>query len=205
MSQFWLEAAKKLNAIAQTGLFYNTNPYDRERFEQVEMISNELVSHYSNLSPEVIEALYIGDNGYITPKVDVRAVIFQDNQLLMIKEKADGKWAMPGGWADIGFTPFEIAVKETFEEAGLIVKPLRLLAIMDKKCHPHPPTPFYSYKIFILCEIITGEAKSGTETLDAKFFKLDEIPELSTERLTKDQIKIIIEQYYNPELPAYCE
>jgi ADP-ribose pyrophosphatase YjhB (NUDIX family) len=205
MPYFWIEAAKKLQAIAQTGLFYSTNQYDRERFEQVESISNELISHYSNLSPEIIKILFSGDNGYITPKVDVRAVILRNNQLLMVKEKADGKWSVPGGWADIGYTPYEIAVKETFEEAGLVVKPIRLLAVMDKKCHPHPPTPFYSYKIFILCEIISGEIKSGNEILDAKFFDLNDIPELSIERLTTDQIQIIVERFNNPELPVYCE
>ncbi len=171
----------------------------------MESVCNELISHYSNLSPEIIKILFSGDNGYITPKVDVRAVIFWDNQLLMVQEKADGKWSVPGGWADIGYTPYEIAVKETFEEAGLVVKPIRLLAVMDKKCHPHPPTPFYSYKIFILCEIISGEIKSGDETLDAKFFDLKNIPELSIERLTTNQIQIIVERFNNPELPAYCE
>lgn len=205
MPFYWLEAAKKLQAIAQTGLFYSTSPYDRERFDQVELISNELITRYSNLSPEIVKDLFSGDNGYITPKVDVRAVIFKNNQLLMVKEKADGKWTIPGGWADIGYTPFEVAVKETFEEAGLVVKPIRLLAVMDKKCHPHPPTPFYSYKMFILCEIIDGETKSGDETLDVNFFDLNDIPDLSIERLTTDQIEIIVERFNNPELPAYCE
>jgi ADP-ribose pyrophosphatase YjhB (NUDIX family) len=205
MSYFWLDVAKKLNSIAQTGLFYNTNPFDRERYEQIDSLSNELISHYSNHSPEEIQKFFTGDNGYITPKVDVRAVVFKEGKLLLVKEKADGKWSIPGGWADIGYTPYEIAVKETFEEAGLIVKPLRLLAVIDKKCHPHPPTPFYSYKIFILCEIVSGEAKSGDETLEAKFFDMENIPELSIERLTKDEIEIIAERYNNLELPAYCE
>ena len=205
MPQFWLDTAKKLQSIAQTGLFYSSNPYDRERYEQIEQLGNELISHYSLYTPIEVGHFYAGDNGYITPKVDVRAVVFRNNEILMVQEKADGKWTVPGGWADIGYTPYEIAVKETFEEAGIDVKPVRLLAVMDKKCHPHPASPFYSYKIFILCDIVGGEAHAGLETLDARFFKLNEIPELSIDRLAQNQLDIIIEQYRNPQLQTYCE
>lgn len=205
MSLFWLETAKKLQSIAQTGLFYSTNPYDRERYEQIVNLSNELIAHYGNQNVSKIENLFNIDNGYITPKVDIRSVIFKDEQILMVKEKSDGKWTFPGGWADIGYTPYEIAVKETREEAGLKVKPVRVLSIVDKKCHPHPPSPFYSYKIFILCEIIGGSLQAGTETIDARFFPLNEIPDLSEERLTPDQLKIAVERYKNPDLTVYCE
>lgn len=205
MSLFWLECAKKLEAIAKTGLFYSSNPYDKERFEQIAAISNELIGHYAGLKPSEVDNFYNSENGYITPKVDIRSVIFKDDMILMVKEKSDGKWTVPGGWADIGFTPYEIAVKETLEESGLKVKPVRVLAIMDKKCHAHPPSPFYTYKIFILCEIIGGRLKASIETTEAKFFSLTDLPELSEERITSDQLNIIVERFYNPEVLIYCE
>jgi len=205
MPLFWLECAKKLEAIAKTGLFYSSNPYDKERFEQIAAISNELIGHYTGLKPSEVDNFYNSENGYITPKVDIRSVIFKDDMILMVKEKSDGKWTVPGGWADIGFTPYEIAVKETLEESGLKVKPVRVLAIMDKKCHAHPPSPFYTYKIFILCEIIGGRLKASIETTEAKFFSLTDLPELSEERITSDQLNIIVERFYNPEVLIYCE
>ena len=201
----WLEAVKQLQAIAQTGLFYKSNTYESERYEQIIEICREQLSQYTNNSPEELNKFFHDDTGYITPKTDIRAVVFQDSKILMVQEKVDGKWTIPGGWADVGYTPNEIAVKETLEEAGLKVKPIRLLAVMDKKCHPHPPSPFYSYKIFILCEIIGGNLGAGSETIDAQFFELNNIPELSTERLTKDQLEILVELYNNPQLSAYCE
>jgi ADP-ribose pyrophosphatase YjhB (NUDIX family) len=205
MPQFWLDTAKKLQAIAQTGLFYSTNPYDRERYEQIEELGNALISHYSEHSPVEIAKFFAGDDGYITPKVDVRAVVFNNNEILMVQEKADEKWTVPGGWADIGYTPYEIAVKETREEAGLDVVPVKLLAVMDKKCHPHPASPFYSYKMFVLCEITGGRLEAGMETLDAQFFNINNIPELSVDRLTQNQLNIIVEQYKNKNLDVYCE
>ena len=205
MPQFWLDTAKKLQAIAQTGLFYSTNPYDRERYEQIEELGNSLIAHYSIHSPVEVAAFFVGDNGYITPKVDIRAVVFKNNEILMVQEKADGKWSIPGGWADVGYTPYEIAIKETCEEAGLEVVPERLLAVMDKKCHPHPASPFYSYKIFILCQVTGGHLQAGMETLDAHFFNLNEIPELSIDRLTQNQLDIVVERFRNPNLAVYCE
>jgi ADP-ribose pyrophosphatase YjhB (NUDIX family) len=205
MPQFWLETAKKLQAISKTGLHFSENPYDRERYEQIAELGNELIAHYSLHTPVEIERFFANNEGYVTPKVDVRALVVKNDEILMVQEKADGKWTIPGGWADVGYTPYEIAVKETFEEAGLNVKPIRLLAVMDKKCHPHPPSPFYSYKVFILCEIIGGTVHPGIETLDARFFNCNNLPELSVDRLTQNQLDIIIERYKNSGLPAYCE
>jgi ADP-ribose pyrophosphatase YjhB (NUDIX family) len=201
----WLEISKKLHAIAESGLFFTTNFYERERYEQIKELSNELISHYSNTNPEKVKSFYDVDDGYVTPKVDIRSVVISNEGVLFVKEKADSKWTFPGGYADIGFSPFEVAVKETFEEAGLEVKAVRLLAVMDKKMHPHPPSPFYMYKMFILCEIKGGTLSPGSETLDAKFFPLHTIPELSEPRLTQDQYNLILKLYFNSDLQTYCE
>ncbi len=198
----WMEVARRLQSIAQAGLTYGENKYDLERYEELKKISIEMMAEYSDTPFEKIKTLYDLEDGYLTPKVDVRSVVFQDNKLLMVKETIDGCWSIPGGWADVGYTPSEIAVKETLEEAGLAVKPLRLLAVLDKKCHPHPPTPFYTYKIFIRCEPAGGSLMAGMETSEVKYFGLDELPELSTERITASQIQLLFEYLYDPGKPV---
>jgi ADP-ribose pyrophosphatase YjhB (NUDIX family) len=124
--------------------------------------------------------------------------VFKENQILMVQEKIDGCWSLPGGWADIGYSAKEVVVKEVREEAGIEVKPLQLLAVWDKKHHPHPPSPYYTYKMFILCEIVSGEIAKGMETLDVRFFGQHELPELSVERNTQSQIQSMFEFLKNP-------
>ena len=151
MKYNWLELAKRLQAMAQSGLAYCNNPYDKERYEELRDISADIMASHTDMDGELVKNLFCNETGYQTPKVDIRGVVFQENKILMVREKLDGAWALPGGWADIGFTPGEIAAKEIMEEAGLEVKPIRLLAVYDKKCHPHPPSPYHVYKMFILC------------------------------------------------------
>ncbi|HEX3008180.1 MAG TPA: NUDIX hydrolase [Bacteroidales bacterium] len=190
-TEVWLEFARKVHAIAETGLTFNKNEYDLERYEQLKQISYEMLGQMGNTSPEVVKDLFAHQKGYQTPKVDVRAVIVEDNKILMVQEKVDRRWTLPGGWADVGLTPFENAVKETWEESGLKVEPVRLLSVMDKKCYPHPPTPWYCYKMFVLCKPVGGELKAGMETLDTAFYDRENLPPLSEERITKEQIDII--------------
>ncbi len=185
---FWLETAKRIGALAQAGLAYTTNEYDRERYEELQAISNSMFSEYTGTPVERIEELFKNETGYPTPKVDVRGVIIREKKILLIKEKSDGRWALPGGWADVGFSPKEMAVKEVKEEAGLNVRPVRLLAVFDKMKHEHPPTPIHVYKLFILCEDHGGSPAPGSETLDARFFSGDNLPLLSVERNTEKQI-----------------
>lgn len=198
MELYWLEIAKKLQAIAQSGLAYSNNMYDTERYEELRNISAEILANYTNIGTEKIKVLFCNETGYQTPKVDIRAVVFRDSKILMVREKLDGAWALPGGWADIGLTPGEIAVKETKEEAGLDVRPVKLLAIMDKKCHPHPPSPYHVYKLFIMCEIVGGNLAAGMETSEVGFFERNELPELSVERNTVSQIKVMFEYFNDP-------
>jgi ADP-ribose pyrophosphatase YjhB (NUDIX family) len=125
--------------------------------------------------------------------VDIRGVIFKENKILLVKERLDGAWALPGGWADIGLSPKEVVVKEAKEESGLDVKAVRLLGILDKKFHDHPPAPSHIYKVFILCEIVGGQIGAGMETSEVAFFEEDNLPELSLERNTEKQIKKLFE------------
>lgn len=198
MDLYWLEIAKKLQAMAQSGLAYSNNQYDTERYEELRGISADIMAKYTDIKIEKIKDLFCNETGYQTPKVDIRAVIFKDNKILMVREKLDGAWALPGGWADIGLTPGEIAVKETTEEAGLDVEPLKLLAVFDKKRHPHPPSPYHTYKVFIMCEIIGGVLEAGMETSEVGFFGKNELPELSVERNTESQILTMFGFLDNP-------
>ncbi|MFF2885809.1 NUDIX hydrolase [Paenibacillus sp. NPDC057967] len=195
----WLEWAKQIQGIAQTGLTYSKDIYDIERYEQLRQLSIDILSSYTDTGTDKIKLTFASDTGYATPKVDVRAVVFRDEQILLVREKLDGAWALPGGWADIGLSPSEVAVKEAAEESGYLVKPLRLLAVLDKKFHEHPPEPYHVYKLFILCEIVGGEALSGIETSEVAFFGIDELPELSQERNTEAQVKSMFQYLINPD------
>ncbi|MEH7356717.1 NUDIX hydrolase [Neobacillus drentensis] len=205
MEPKWLEWAKQLQSIAQTGLAYSKDVYDLERFELIRNISVEILSQQTKLDKTVIKDLFASETGYATPKVDIRAVIFKDKKILMVKENTDGKWSLPGGWGDIGLTPSEVAVKEVKEESGFNVKATKLLAVLDKKCHPHPPSPYHVYKMFIQCEIIGGQAKEGIETSEVEFFAENELPPLSIARNTKSQIEMAFKHLYNPQEPVYFD
>ncbi|MED4170608.1 NUDIX hydrolase [Priestia megaterium] len=205
MEHKWLDWAKQLQSIAQAGLAYSKDIYDVERFELIRNISIEMLSQQTGMEMTVIKDLFASETGYATPKVDIRAVIFKDNKILMVKENSDGSWSLPGGWADIGLTPSEVAVKEVKEESGFDVKVVKLLAVMDMKCHPHPPSPFHIYKMFIQCEIIGGQPMKGVETSAVEFFAENKLPPLSIARNTQTQIEMAFKHLYNPKEPVYFD
>lgn len=199
MEQKWLSWAKEIQAIAQTGLTYAKDVYDIERYQALRELSVDILANYSFESKERIRLSFADEGGYSTPKVDIRGVVFRENQILLVREKLDGKWALPGGWADIGLSPSEVVVKEISEESGFQAEAIRLLAVLDKKFHNHPPEPYHIYKFFILCRIVGGEAAEGVETSGVSFFSEDELPELSEERNTKEQLRMMFEYLRNPE------
>ncbi|MEC0123235.1 NUDIX hydrolase [Paenibacillus pabuli] len=199
MDMKWLEWAKQIQAIAQTGLTYAKDVYDIERYEELRRISIDILANYTSVNKEKIALTFANDSGYATPKVDIRGVVFRGNKILLVREKIDGAWALPGGWGDIGLSPSEVAVKEIKEESGFDVVPIRLLAILDKKFHGHPPEPYHVYKMFIQCNIVGGTAEIGVETSAVEFFSLDELPELSLERNTVEQVKTMFEFLDQPD------
>ena len=185
-----LELIKRLKALADTGLVYVEDDYNRERYEELREISLKLLSNVSKQPLSVLNDFFIPEKDYPTVKVDVRGFVLNDkNELLMAKEQVDGKWTIPGGWADIGYTPSEVVIKEIKEETGLECSVERLLAVYDKRMHPHPPQPFYIYKIVFLCKLEAGRIKHGFDMDGAAFFKIDDLPELSTDRILDSQIK----------------
>jgi len=205
MEPKWLDWAKQLQAISQAGLTYSKDVYDLERFELIRNISVEILSQHTDMDKTVIRDLFANETGYGTPKVDIRAAVFKDNKILMVREKTDGDWSLPGGWADIGLTPSEVAVKEVKEESGFDVKAIKLLGVLDKKCHPHPPSPYHVYKMFIQCEIIGGQPKKGIETSAVEFFNENELPLLSIARNTESQIQLAFKHLHNPQEPVYFD
>ncbi len=194
----WLKWAKELQAIAQAGLTYSSDIYDIERFEEIRKLSIEIMTTYTGTNPQEIKDLFANETGYATPKVDIRAVVFHEGKLLMVKENMDNKWSLPGGWADVGLSPREVAEKEVKEESGYDVKASRLIAILDKKLHPHPPSAYHVYKIFIECELIGGTPETGLETNQVAFFSKENIPDLSVARNTLSQIKMLFDYKRNP-------
>lgn len=205
MEPKWLEWAKQLQAIAQAGLTYSKDKYDVERFEMIRDISVEMVAQQTEIDETIIKILFANETGYATPKVDIRAVVFKDDQILMVQEEADGEWALPGGWGDIGLSPSEVAVKEVKEESGFDVRAVKMIGVFDKKMHPHPPSAYCVYKLFIQCEIIGGKPETGIETSAVEFFSEDELPILSIARNTESQINIAFKHLHNRDEPVYFD
>jgi ADP-ribose pyrophosphatase YjhB (NUDIX family) len=184
-----LQLAKQVQALAENGLHFSENDFDLDRYQILEEISLRMLTLITGLPAETIEVSTPERNGYRTPKVDVRAVIFNDkDEILMVKERVDSRWSLPGGWCDVGYTPTETAEKEAEEEAGIKVKVSRLQAVFDNKSQDHPEDLFFDYKLFLECEAEIYEITTGMETLDVGFFGQEGLPELSTPRNTAGQI-----------------
>ncbi|MGM0852743.1 MAG: NUDIX hydrolase [Bacillota bacterium] len=198
MSDKWLEWAKRIQALSQSGLAFSKDVYDIERYEELRTISVEIMQEYTDLEMMKIRELFTNETGYQTPKVDVRGVVFKENKILMVREKVDDKWSLPGGFCDVGLSPSENIVKEIREESGYDVTPVKLLALLDMNKHPHPSQPYHYYKIFIQCEVTGGAASSGIETKGTNFFEEENLPELSIGRNTETQINMLFEFLRDP-------
>jgi len=193
----WLDIAKKINSIALTGLAFTKDKYDQERYLELQNLSIEILKRITEIETEKLDFIFNRDIGYQTPKVGIRVVVPEDNTLLLVREKMDNKWSLPGGYADLGLTPSQIAVKEVKEESGFDVEPVRILGFIDYNMHQERQFPFDIYQLFMECKIIGGNPLPGLETTEVGFFKLEDLPELSTRRVTKDQIVMMFELCQN--------
>ncbi len=199
----WVEWARRLQALAQVGLEYSENEYDTERYIAVRAVASEILAAGSDFDPQRIRGLLDEQTGYATPKVDVRGAVIQGDSILLVRERQDGGWCLPGGWADTGETPSEAIAREVWEESGFRVQPVRLIAVWDRTRHGHiPPHPFRIYKLFFLCDRIGGEAKPSRETSEVGFFRENALPPLSLGRTTPSQISRIFDHHRNPGMPA---
>src|ERR1700676_1982598 len=197
----WLSIARELRAIAQTGLTFTTDRFDRRRYERVRELAASMLALGSGADYGVILGILLEDKGYATPKVDVRGAAFVDGRVLLVREISDGKWTLPGGWADVNQTAGECVVREIAEESGFEVRILKLAAVHDYQKSNHPTRHIDSiYKIFFICEITGGAARISDETSEVGFFARNELPPLSLGRTTAAQIDRMFHHGEHPEL-----
>lgn len=193
---------EKIKANTQTGIAYAKDPFDLERFKEQRRLLEDLTLLLSGFTSENLKGVWGVEKGYATPKVDVRAAIFKGDNVLLCKERSDGKWTLPGGWADIGESPSENAIKEVKEETGLDVRATKLAAIYDRDKHDYPKSLNHVYKMYFICEIIGGELISTLETSESAYFSIKGLPELSTPRVTSQHIQRSYEHLLDPLLPT---
>ena len=191
----WLEWAVELQALAQAGLYYGHDKYDFERYERIREIAAEMLACQTDLPMEKIKDLFCSETGYQTPKLDTRAAIFQGEKILLVQEN-DLRWSLPGGWVDVDISVGENAVKEVREEAGLEVTADLVIAVQDRNRHNRPLSAYGICKIFVLCSVLGGSFQPNLETVDSEYCSLDSLPELSTEKVTEEQIKMCFDAYH---------
>ncbi len=191
----WMDLAMRVQSIAQAGLAYGKNEYDLERYEELRDIAAQMVAINTDIPVEIVKMHFCNEDGYQTPKVDTRAVIFQDGKILLVHEK-NGTWALPGGWCDVDQSIASNIEKETKEEAGLEVKADQVIAVQDWRKHNKCNLPYGVVKIFVQCNVIGGNFQENIETTESKYFTKEELPEnLAVEKVTKEQIRMCFEAY----------
>lgn len=178
----WLDWARELQALGQTGLHYASNHYERRNYARIQEIAAEMVEQATGLEPcEILERFRV-QPGYATVKVDVRAAVVHEGRILLVRERVDGRWALPGGWADVGETPSDMVTREVREESGYLVRPVKLLAAFDANRGGVPLEFYHAYKLIFLCELLGGEPTPSEETSEVGFFDFNELPPLSMNR-----------------------
>ena len=198
----WLQWARKLQALGQTGLTYHPDDYDTERYQRLLEIAAEMVEAHTTLPAEPVLESYRAQPGYATPKVDVRAAVVREGRVLLVQERSDGRWAMPGGWADVGESPAEMVVREAREESGFHVCPRKVVGIFEENRHAAHQELFHAYKIVFLCDITGGQARGSYETSAVEFFDLDDLPPLSPVRTSQRHIDEVQAHLADPSRPV---
>lgn len=191
-----------MRSLAQSGLAFTRDPFDRERYTELQRLAAALLAEELQIPLERAEAFWTGEEGYATPKVDVRGAIFVHDRVLLVRERADGKWTLPGGWVDVNDSPAEAVVREIREESGYHARAVKLAALVDRRKHPHPPSVHHIYKLMFLCELIGGTAAISTETDAVASFPVTALPELSTGRVLVTQIERLYQHHLHRELPT---
>lgn len=199
----WLHWVRELQAIAQTGLAFSQDPYDLGRYQRLRAIAAEMFSAGSGAEFARVESTFAQETGYATPKVDVRGAVFRDQRILLVQEASDGGWTLPGGWADVNQSVRECVEREIREESGFEARALKLAAVCDFRRQGHRSVlPFSIYKMFFVCELIGGEARTSIETSGVDFFDPDSLPPLSLGRTNPRQIALMFAHRQNPDLPT---
>ena len=195
-NKIWLDLIIELQSLAQAGLTYGKDIYDKERYERIREISAEMMSNIADVPLEKVKGLFCNEVGYQTPKIDTRAAIFKDNKILLVHEN-NGKWSLPGGWCDVNISVSENTIKEVKEESGLDVVTKSVIAVQDRAKHNLPVYAYGVCKIFMLCSVVGGEFVENIETTGFDYFAEGDIPELATEKNNEEQIKLCFEAYHS--------
>ena len=193
-NEIWLQWAVELQSLAQAGLTYGRDVYDKERYERIRNISAEILSKHTDIPIDKVKDLFCNETGYQTPKLDTRAAIFEDGKILLVQEN-NGKWSLPGGWVDVNVSVKENTIKEVKEEAGLDVSADRIIAVQDRAKHNLPVYAYGVCKVFVLCSVLGGQFVENIETTESQYFSESEIPELAEEKNNLEQIKMCFRAY----------
>lgn len=197
-----LEWARKVQAIAQNGLTFSRDPFDRTRYQELEQLTATMLSTELEIPLATARAFWEGERGYATPKVDVRGGVFRGAEVLLVRERADGRWTLPGGWVDVNDAPSAAVAREILEESGYRARAVKLAALVDRNRHPHPPGVHHIYKLFFVCELLGGSPAVSAETDAVDFFPVGALPELSRGRVLAAQIERLYEHQLDRSLPT---
>ena len=203
-NECWLQWAIELQSLAQAGLTYGKDEYDKERYERIRDISAEMIARKSDISIEKVIDLFCNESGYQTPKIDTRAAIFENGKILLVRE-TNGKWSLPGGWVDVNVSVGDNVVKEVKEESGLDVKVDKVIAIQDRARHNLPVYAYGVCKVFAQCSVIGGSFEPNIETTEFRYFTEDDLPELATEKNNEEQIKMCFSAYHSKDWKTILE
>ena len=198
----WLVWARELQALSQTGLAYTTSEYDAQRYQRLAQIAAEIIRSHTGLPREAVLESFRLQPGYATPKVDVRAAAVRDGRILLVQERSDGRWCMPGGWADVGDLPSKVASRETWEESGFQVVPRKVIGLFDANRSGRPLELYHAYKLIFLCDITGGQARPSSETRAVGFFDFDDLPPLSTNRTGERHLAEVRAHLKDPNRPV---
>ena len=201
----WLEIAREIQQLSQTGAAFAVTDYEKNRYKRLTEITAEIIEHHTTLEKESVTKVLMEHPGYATPKIDVRAAVIKDGKILLVQESTDNCWAMPGGWADVGDVPSEVASRECKEESGFDVNPIKVIGVFDANRTGGKLEFFHAFKIIFLCELVGGEATPSDETLDVRFFDFDSLPALSLNRTNEKHLNEIKLHLTNPERITYFD
>jgi ADP-ribose pyrophosphatase YjhB (NUDIX family) len=201
----WLSIAREIQQLSQTGLAFAITEYEKQRYKRLIEIVSEITADHTELEKESLEKVLMEQPGYATPKIDVRAAVIKNDKILLVQERTDKRWAMPGGWADVGNFPSEVAIRETKEESGFDVKPVKVIGVFDANRSGTPLEFFHAFKIIFLCELLGGKASASDETEAVEFFNLSELPPLSQNRTNQRHINEIIAHLKEQQRQTYFD
>ncbi len=201
-TSYWLDLARELQSLAQTGLAFQPDAYDQQRYHRLLEMAAEIVARQTTLATAPLVQNFQLQRGYATPKIDVRGAVIRDHKILLVQEMTDHRWAMPGGWADVGESPAAMVEREVWEESGFRVQAKKVIAVYDANRDGRPMEFYHAYKIIFQCDILSGAPRPSDETLAVDFFDWDQLPELSVARTNLRHLTEVFAHARQPGRPV---